>query len=233
MLDVESCQILIAGNYIFRRGVASIVRDVVPGASVVEAFSFADARARLNRAEFFAAIFDVDVDELNGPVSFRTLRAHCPDVILGVLSRTASASDILSYLAAGVTGYVVEASGQAEVERAVREILKGAIYIPPHVIEPSACEPEFALPALRRNGCHLTPRQNGVLGLVLRGYSNKEIARQLNLSPHTVKIHVSALLRCFAVQKRSSLAVAAAALRADGIGRSTVRTSSQMLPISV
>ena len=35
----------------------------------------------------------------------------------------------------------------------------------------------------------LTPRQDGVLGLLLQGYSNKEIARRLNLSPHTVKIH--------------------------------------------
>ncbi len=233
MLDIESCRILIAGNYIFRRGVASIVRDVVPGALIAEAFSFTDARARLNRGEFYAAIFDGDADELNGPVSFRTLRADCPDLILGVLSRTASASDILGYLAAGVTGYVVEESGQAEVERAIREILNGAIYIPPDLIEPTACEPEFARPALRRNGCYLTPRQNGVLGLVLKGYSNKEIARQLNLSPHTVKIHVSALLRCFAVQRRSSLSVAAAALRADGIGYSSARTASQMLPIGV
>jgi DNA-binding NarL/FixJ family response regulator len=233
MLDVESCQILIAGNYIFRRGVASIVRDVVPAASIAEALCFADARARLNCAEFFAAIFDVDTDQLNGPVSFRTLHDDCPQLILGVLSRTASASDILSYLAVGVTGYIAEESGQAEVERAVREILNGATYIPPNVIEPWAYEAEFALPARRRNCCRLTPRQNGVLRLILEGYSNKEIARQLNLSPHTVKIHVSALLRCFAVEKRSSLAAAAAALRADGIGYSSPLGSCQVPQISV
>jgi DNA-binding NarL/FixJ family response regulator len=232
MLNIEGCQILIAGNCIFRRGVASIVRDVVPGASIAEAFCFADARARLNRGKFFAAIFDVGADELNGPISFRTLRVDCPHLILGLLSRTASAGDILSYLAAGVTGYILEESGHAEVERAVREILSGAIYIPPNVIGSTACEPEFALPALRRNCCRLTPRQNGVLGLLMKGYSNKEIARQLNLSPHTIKIHVSALLRCFAVQKRASLAVAAAALRAGGVGHCSPLGASQMQQIS-
>jgi DNA-binding NarL/FixJ family response regulator len=232
MLDVESCQILIAGNCIFRRGVASIVRDVVPGASITDAFCFVDARARLNYGEFFAAIFDVDTDELNGPISLRALRVDYPNLILGVLSRTASSGDILSYLAAGVTGYILEESGQTEVERAVRKILNGAIYVPPNVIEPRAYEPESGLPTLRRSCCQLTPRQNGVLGLVLKGCSNKEIARQLNLSPHTVKIHVSALLRCFAVQKRSSLAVAAATLRADGIGYSSALGSSQMLQVS-
>jgi DNA-binding NarL/FixJ family response regulator len=232
MLDVETCKILIAGTCIFRRGVASIVRDIVPGASIAEAFSFADARARLNRGEFFAAIFDIDADELNGPISFRTLRVDSPHLILGVLSRTANAGDILSYLAAGVTGYILEKSGQTEIERAVREILKGAIYIPPNAIEPTAGEPEFALPALRRNCSRLTPRQNGVLRLLLKGYSNKEIARQLKLSPHTVKIHVSALLRYFVVQKRSSLAVAAAALRAEAIGQCGPLGSSQMLQLS-
>jgi DNA-binding NarL/FixJ family response regulator len=232
MPDIEDCQILIAGNCIFRKGVASIVRDAVPGTSIAEALCFADARARLNLGKFFVAIFDVNTGEVNGPTSFRMLRLDCPHLILALVSRTASAGDIVSYLAAGVTGYILEGSGQAEVERAVREILNGAIYIPPNVIEPAAYEPEFALHALRRNCCRLTPRQNGVLGLLLKGYSNKEIARQLNLSPHTVKIHVSALLRYFAVQKRSSLAVAAAALRGDGIGYSSAFDSSRMLQVS-
>jgi hypothetical protein len=55
MLDVETCKILIARNCIFRRGVASIVRDVVPSALIAEAFCFADARARLNRGELIPA----------------------------------------------------------------------------------------------------------------------------------------------------------------------------------
>lgn len=232
MLDVQNCNILIAGNCIFRRGVASIVRNVVPSALITDAFCFADARVQLNHGEFFAAIFDIDADQLNVPISFRTLRVDCPRLILGVLSRSANASDILSYFAAGVTGYILEESDQPEVERAVREILNGAIYIPPNVIEPTACEPEIEPPALRRNYSGLTPRQNGVLSLLLKGYSNKEIARQLNLSPHTVKIHVSALLRSFSVQKRSSLAVAATALCAEGIGRSGPLGSRQMPQIS-
>ena len=233
MLDVEACKILIAGNCIFRRGVASIVRDVVPSALIAEVVCFADARARLSRSEYFAAIFDIDADELYAPIGFRALRVDCPELILGVLSRNTSAGDILSYLAAGVTGYILETSGQTEVERAVREILNGAIYIPPNIIEPTACELEFVLPALRRNWRRLTPRQIGVLRLLLKGYSNKDIARQLNLSPNTVKIHVGALLRCFAVQKRSNLAVAAAALRKEGIGHCSPLRSSLKLQISV
>jgi DNA-binding NarL/FixJ family response regulator len=233
MLDVAGCKILIAGNCIFQRGVASIVRDVAPSASIAAAFCFADARARLHRGEFFAAIFDLDADELTGPASFRTLRVDCPCLILGVLSHTASpgAGDVLSYLAAGVNGYILEKSSQTEIERAVRQILKGAIYIPPNVVEPAACEPEFAPAALWRNDCQLTPRQDEVLGLLLQGYSNKEVARELNLSPHTVKIHVGALLRCFSVRKRSGLA-AAVARRTEGTDHRRLRRSAPMMQIS-
>jgi DNA-binding NarL/FixJ family response regulator len=212
MLDIASWKILVAGNCIFRRGIASIVRDVVPSASIVEAVGFADARAQLNRDGFFAAIFHLDADGLDGPVSFRTLRGDCPGLILGVMSRTANAGDILGYMAAGVTGFMLETSGHAEVQRAVRDILDGAFYIPPDFISATTCEPHVVRAVLRRDCRRLTPRQNGVLGLLLKGYSNKEIARELALSPHTVKIHVSALLRCFAVEKRSSLAAAACSL---------------------
>jgi DNA-binding NarL/FixJ family response regulator len=231
MLDVASCKILIAGNCIFRRGFASIVRDAVPCALIAESFRFADARVQLNRGQFFAAIFDIDAEEL-GPVDFRTLRFDCPCLIMGVLSRSANARDILGYLAAGVTGYILEQTDQTEVERAVREILSGAIYIPPNAIELRTCEPTVEPSALRRNHSSLTPRQDGVLRLLLEGCSNKEIARQLNLSPHTVKIHVSALLRRFAVQKRSGLAAAAAALCAGAIGHPGPLGAPQMLQAS-
>ena len=150
MLDVETLQDPHRGELYFHERRREHRPRCCPERIDRGGLLFCRCKARLNRSEFFAAIFDIDADELDGPISFRTLRVDCPYLILGVLSRTAVASDILSYLAAGVTGYILEESGQAEVERAVREILNGALYIPPNAIEPTACEPEFALPALRR-----------------------------------------------------------------------------------
>jgi DNA-binding NarL/FixJ family response regulator len=229
MLAVESCKILVAGNCIFRRGMASIVHNVIPSALIAEAFCFADASVQLHCGEFFAAMFDIEADERNKPTSLRTLHADCPHLILAVLSRSTKSSDILNYLAAGVTGYILANSDQAEVERAVREILNGVIYVPPSAVEFAAGEPVTEPPASHRNSSRLTPRQHGVLRLLLKGYSNKEIARELNLSPYTVKIHVSALLRSFSVQKRSGLALAATAFCAEAIGP---LASSPMLQMS-
>jgi DNA-binding NarL/FixJ family response regulator len=202
----------------------------VPGALIETAFCFSDARAQLNRRQFFAALFEIDTDKSNGPVSFRMLRLDCPDLLLGVLSRSASENEILSYLAAGVTGFILEPSDDAEVVHAILEIMKGAIYIPTNIGKYSACETQMERSGSRSSCSRLTPRQSAVLRLLLKGHSNKEIARQLDLSPYTVKIHVSALLRFFAVQKRSGL-LAAAAMRSrmPAIGARTAvvrRTSS-------
>jgi DNA-binding NarL/FixJ family response regulator len=209
-LDSACRRILVAGNCILRKGIASIVHNVVPSASIVEASSFSDARARLGHEEFFAAIFDIDAGNPDEPLSFQMLRADHPQLILGVLSRTDNACVILRYLAAGVNGYILGWSSQSEIECAIGAILGRATYVPPSVVapDPGQLDQDPALPPPRRNLRGLTGRQSTVLRLLINGYSNKEIARELDLSPHTVKIHVSALFRYFSVERRADLAIA-------------------------
>ena len=55
---------------------------------------------------------------------------------------------------------------------------------------------------------NLSPRQRDVLKLIVRGLSNKEIARALNLAEGTVKIHVAAVLRKLGVRRRAAVAAA-------------------------
>ena len=204
-------RILIAGDCILRKGIGSIVRGVMPGASIVEASCFADAATRLRSDQFFAAIFDIDASDPDGPIDFRVLRAEHPRLILAVFSRTGNADVILGYLAAGVNGYILGSASQSETECAIGMLLERAIYIPPSGLAPGRGRPDqdHAPPMLRRKARGVTGRQGAVLRLLMNKCSNKEIARELDLSPHTVKIHVSALLRHFAVQRRMDLALVA------------------------
>jgi DNA-binding NarL/FixJ family response regulator len=204
-------KILITGDCILRKGIATIVRGVVPSASIVEASCFSDAASRLRSDQFLAAIFDIDARDPDGPIDFRMLRAEHSRLILAVFSRTGNADVILGYLAAGVNGYILGSASQSESEHAIGTLLERAVYVPPGVLAPGSGRrnQDPAPPALRRKARGVTGRQGAVLRLLMNKCSNKEIARELDLSPHTVKIHVSALLRHFSVQRRMDLALVA------------------------
>jgi DNA-binding NarL/FixJ family response regulator len=212
-------RILIAGySYIVRRGLASIVCGVTKGAAIAEVSCFDEAKQWLGREDFLAAIFEIDPENPNGPINFQELRLDHPRLILGVISRCDKASTILSHLAAGVNGYILGCSGQVEIESAIETILRGAIYVPPSLVRSKASHPvsNLDVPPTCGHRKGLTGRQSDVLRLLLSGYSNKIIARELDLSPHTVKFHVGALLRHFAVERRTDLSVAAFRRLGDG-----------------
>ncbi|MGV8352505.1 response regulator transcription factor, partial [Pseudomonas aeruginosa] len=70
----------------------------------------------------------------------------------------------------------------------------------------------------------LTPRQQAVLRLIADGLSNKEIGRALSISPFTVRVHVSSLLRALEVNTRTAAATGfSAARRLRGKSRQTSR----------
>ena len=124
-----------------------------------------------------------------------------------MVSREDDAELVLGYLAAGVNGFIAVCSSQAEIEGAIATIFRGAVYVPPTLLKSKLGRAGGSDAALRppsAAGRGLTKRQNEVLKLLLSGSSNKEIAG-LDLSHHTIKIYVGALLRHFSVRRRREL----------------------------
>ena len=116
-------------------------------------------------------------------------------------------------LDAGVHGFVPKNVSPAELTAALKLIVDGIIYVPPSI----ASTPSLVLegPVLNakavRSGATpdlLTQRQWEVLGLLLKGQSNKEIAKTLNLGEGTVKVHMAGLFRALGVNTRAAAAVA-------------------------
>ena len=105
------------------------------------------------------------------------------------------------------------ANSSARIELAVRQPLgAGAISRPLPRPEPSlAIAPGVSVPPMLEA---LTCRQREVLGLIMQGMSNKEIARALNVAVGTVKIHVAALFGKLGVHRRAAVAVVGARLLA-------------------
>jgi DNA-binding NarL/FixJ family response regulator len=91
------------------------------------------------------------------------------------------------------------------IEAAIGLVLAGGRYLPPRVIEIASRRGAPLAPALPAGAAavRLTERQVQVLKLIAQGQSNKEIARELDLSPATVKAHTAAALAALDAANRT------------------------------
>jgi DNA-binding NarL/FixJ family response regulator len=115
---------------------------------------------------------------------------------------------ILTALSAGAKGCVDEAASVGELVQAIRTVLTGSVWAPRRVLS------MFVDQAYRSsehvvcgNARPFTSREKEVLGMLVAGYSNKEIAVPLGIEERTVKAHVAKLFRKVGVSNRVMLSV--------------------------
>ncbi|MCW5771736.1 MAG: response regulator transcription factor [Rhodospirillaceae bacterium] len=202
-------RILVADDHaLFRKGLKLLLSDVHPKADLRDVDSLDSALECLSGEPVDLAILDLRMPGMNGPESLRAVREAYPDTMLLVLSGSDARNDVLGALGAGVHGYVVKTSPDAELLAAIERVRKGQVYVPPQLAAPAADAPAAEPDAPVFEG--LTPRQRDVLRLLARGKANKEIARELDLAEGTVKIHLAAVLRFLKARNRTEAAVLAA-----------------------
>ena len=198
----------------FRMALATILTSKLKFAEVVQAASLDEAVEKLSaRPDISLSLFDLAMPGMESPANLRAVRDCFETLRVAVVSSSKNRQDILSALEAGVHGYVPKGLGVADLAHALQLILDGVIYVPPSIADLSAQgQPaptrEMAAPAPKAALAILTPRQRGVLELLVQGKSNKAIARDLDLGEGTVKVHMAALFRSLGVRTRTAAAVA-------------------------
>ncbi|MFN3314628.1 MAG: response regulator [Hyphomonas sp.] len=111
-------------------------------------------------------------------------------------------------LSAGASGYVLKDASLRELLRAVEQVLSGQTAIPADLLAAILSRPAHTgsdSAAIER----LTSRERSVLDLIAKGLTNKAIARELSISPATVKAHVERVLAKLGVADRTQAAVLA------------------------
>jgi DNA-binding NarL/FixJ family response regulator len=157
-----------------------------------------------------------------GSEGFGLLGGVCnayPDLPVVILSATQAPEKMRKALDLGAAGFITKSATAEVMLSALRLVLAGGIYVPPDmltVVGADAADPPAAprTPAAAAEAL-LTLRQREVLARLGEGKSNKQIARELELSENTVKIHVAAILRALGVDNRTQAAVIA---RGQGTG---------------
>ncbi|MGQ3053611.1 MAG: response regulator transcription factor [Roseateles sp.] len=187
-----------------RAALTGLIEQHFAGAQVHGVDSVAAARAALAEGIPRLVLLDLHVDG-----GFELLQQiHGEHLLLPVvvISGSDETEEALHALSAGAMGYVPERSDLDTLVQALHLVLAGGTYVPP--LKPRADETpqQAARPAAPSQAwaeLPLTPRQKGVLDLLARGLSNKEIARELNVSVDTVKDHVAAVLKALGANSRT------------------------------
>lgn len=199
---VKPGRVLVADDHeLFRDAIKRLVSDSWPDAVLDEAGDLDGALEQLgNDNAIDLVLIDLRMPGLSGPESLAALREGYPDCKIIVVSASEAKEDILGALGAGVHGYVPKTLPSKSIRAAIESVLNGGVYVPAQVTERSA--PQSARRASESNAPHLTARQHEVLDALATGAANKEIARKLNLTEGTVKIHLAAIYRQIGVKSR-------------------------------
>jgi DNA-binding NarL/FixJ family response regulator len=183
---------------------------------------------------FDLVLLDLRLGDADGFELLVELRNGWPAIPVVVVSASDHSADVIRAIDLGAMGFVPKRASNETLTEALQVVMSGGIYVPPMTMGsdgPGADAPRSGAPqtvphgtpgglgSMRPNALasvKLTPRQLDVLGLLLRGQSNKLIARELNLSVETVKDHVAAVLRALNVNSRTQAVLAVSQMSGQG-----------------
>jgi DNA-binding NarL/FixJ family response regulator len=204
-------KILLADDHpLFREGVKQVLCQLGEQTAIVDAQDYPSLfmQARIH-PDLDLALIDLNMPGLPGQEGIREFRHRFPDVPLVILSASESLQDIEQSLNAGALGYVLKSSPSSVILHALQRVLSGGIYIPDPTGESGPGARLSPAPSAPRAEVALTTRQMEVLRGLLQGLPNKAIARRLDLTEGTVKIHVAAIFRALDVNNRTEAVIAA------------------------
>jgi DNA-binding NarL/FixJ family response regulator len=163
-------------------------------------------------------MLDLRMPGMNGLQGLEKLKSTYPDVPVVLLSGVAERSDVQDAMALGASGYFPKTLSGKNMMQAIQKVLQGEKFLPMDYNTNAVMPSHFAdarqgagvvTNGATRTDINLTPREKEVLGYLLRGVSNKEIATALDLQVVTVKLHVRGVCRKLGAKNRTQAALLA------------------------
>jgi len=181
--------VLVDDHHIVRAGIRQLLESAKGIQVIAEAGDGEEAQALIQQHKPDVAVLDIQMPKASGIEVTRWVRSHLPEV--GVLILTAYDDEpyVMAVLQAGANGYVLKTAKTEELIQAVHDVHEGKSALGPTVTqklmsnlfkrsEKTPVEP-------------LTERELDVLRLAAKGFTNKAIGVQLNISDRTVQGHLA------------------------------------------
>lgn len=198
--------LVIDDHAMVREGLQPLLRKLAPDVVQYEAQDAESALLLLEtEKEFDLVLLDIMLPGTNGLSLLGVLRKRFPAVPVVVLSALEEADVVNRALRLGAAGYVTKSGSGDTLLEALKHVLAGEIYLPPHLRDKLPAIP--GRPATQsqilRDRQALTEGQRRVAELLREGKSNREIADLLGLTEGTVKVHLSKVFRKLGVVSRA------------------------------
>lgn len=185
---------MIVDDHVLMRMGLSFALNNEPDIEVVdETGSAVEAMTICRKCSPDVVILDLRLPDGNGSELIAKLRSVSEDAKVLVYTNYGSGDEIAGALSSGANGFLLKGAPSADLLEAVRKVARGESYLP--LEASSRLASSIAV--------NLSRRETGVLQLISKGLSNKQIADTLNVAESTVKGHMSSLLAKLGVNDRT------------------------------
>ncbi|MCX6145073.1 MAG: response regulator transcription factor [Ignavibacteriales bacterium] len=202
--------LIIEDNRVLRDGLTLMLNEQADMHVVSTVGSGNNVLVKANQTKPHIILLDVGLKNLNELSVVESVRKNVPDAKVIGMGFVPSQSDILEFVEAGASGFILKDATVKEFLGTIRSVVRGAKVLPPSLTD-SLFSHVVALALKKRKGktnnvVRMTKRERETIVLIADGLSNKEIAQRLNIATHTVKSHVHNIMEKLALHSRLQLA---------------------------
>ncbi len=208
----EGNRILIIDDHpLFRKGVSQLIAMAPHLQLVGEASSGEDGLSKARDLDPDLILLDLHMKDMNGIDTLRAIRDAGLECRVVILTVSDGAEDLVTAIRSGADGYLLKDMEPEDLLAAIDQTLNGSTVIGERLNGLLARAIREEVTTSQRDNATLTRREQEILNGLVHGRSNKLIARSLNITEATVKVHVKNLLKKLGFRSRLEAAVWAVA----------------------
>jgi len=202
---MEKIRVLIADDHsLVREGLRKLLESEDEFDIITEVGDGQGAINIARKAKPEVILMDVNMPGTDGVLATKVIKREMPDTKIIALTIYED-DEVVEMVRAGVSAYVLKDVVGQELTEIIHKVMAGEVVIHPRVA--SRLVRELTGANKRKTDVRLTKREKDVLTLLVKGYSNKEMAEAMFISEKTIKNHLTSLFRKLGVKDRTQAAV--------------------------